>query len=671
MIGCLLAVLSAVATKRIVVFHGNHEQKSYVRADVDKISYLGADENATEMTIMRVHLKNGEHDDYDLSEVEEVIFAETSPFVVTRRNIVSTYLTCTLRGEIAGDLQGWTGCQLGYILSHERNPLAADDRMEVKSKIICDGPGTFEDAVDVTKYGFKGGERGYYVAFARQGNQVRYGQTESFKTSSVTFWTNKYANVEQEDTEGRYFKASVSAEIYGSTDEIESSGATVGFYYDTKELPSRAKGNKRQEGGLNEVKDIVAELKKLDAGTTYWFRPFVEIADTIYYGIDAMFTTNPWVGVNTLSPTNVKATTADVGYEVYDILAQQGQLVNGRVGIQFALDPNLDAQEESTYYDLEQWNMEKKSYTAYFTKLTPETDYYYRAYVVSGSKRYLGNIEHFKTTKLVPVTKEAVKVTPTTAHIDGLLEEKDAIVEGNYFGFYINETGEPGPDNGKYVNGTFNSNSDGTFYWDATGLEQKKTYYVRSFVTYKDKIYLGNVVSFTTTEEQFYGELGLFELKGHVQSCTWTNLYGSNTRTFNQNGFWLTGDGWSLSSIYDMGIRRDSQGRIINGAFEGGSESWTIDAKGRKTTWQEIVYDGGEKHTYYYNENDLVVSEKVEFIGMDIEWNTAYTITYSGWVLDNHGNWISRQSYTKEEGTTTETRIITYYDIPSLVSTKK
>jgi hypothetical protein len=202
----------------------------------------------------------------------------------------------------------------------------------------------------------------------------------------------------------------------------------------------------------------------------------------------------------------------------------------------------------------------------------------------------------------------------------------------------------------------------GDFTGYFTKLIPNTTYYCRAYLMANGKRYLGNKIEFTTKEEGFYGELGLFELKGHVKSCEWTNAWGTNTRTFDQNGFWLTGDGWSLNSIYPYGIKRDSKGRIIEGYYdEGGAEFWTIDEKGRKKTWTDALWDGGETHTYYYNENDMVYKETVEYIGLDVEWNEGYTVYYSDWVYDSQGNWVKRSAHSSTYGDSQESRKIIYY----------
>ena len=125
----------------------------------------------------------------------------------------------------------------------------------------------------------------------------------------------------------------------------------------------------------------------------------------------------------------------------------------------------------------------------------------------------------------------------------------------------------------------------------------------------------------------------------------------------------MKNDGKDLSSVYPYGIQRDSYGRIEVGTYdEGGNESWTVDQYGRKTTWTDFLWNGGETHTYYYNDNDVVYRETVEYLGMDEEWNDSYSVTYDSYVFDDYGNWIGRWAHTSFGENYAETREIIYYE---------
>lgn len=686
----VVALLSVAASAEdelmVQVYLNNGQCDSYLRSNVKTISYESTDDNPSEISIMRLCVIMTEDNeeteeeeekevliDYPLADIERVDFKPPYAWVATRANVYRKYTQTELRGEIGGNWKDWPGVQLGFFISKDLRPFSADDRRTVYIDAMCDGPGLFTYWAKNSE-GYVGEVFYHYQAFALyKGEFFIVGEPESFRLAPVIMWTNTYAKLEKEekedndDNEMDYYVAHVSANIFGDTKEIsteiEKNRAEVGFCYGPNALPTRANGATLVPGWISEVGDIECDIHHLEANKKVWVRPYTIIADTIYYGLDFSIMTDPWVKVTTheVQTQDVGATNAKVDFHVE---ASKEMAFQGKVGIQFSTTPDLDALGEETYHDLYDWKFNGQSdFTGYLTNLTPNTTYYCRAYLMVNGKRYLGNTISFTTKDLTLITYEAEDVTSTTAYIHGEVLDTDAIVEGNYFGFCYNTIGNLGNnDDDLYAYGTFGSDLNSKFFWSAKDLKPNTTYYVASFITYKGNIYLGNTITFTTDEEGFYGELGLFEMKGHVKSCEWTNAWGTNTRTFDQNGFWLTGNGWSLNSIYPNGIKRDSEGRIIKGYYdEGGTESWTIDSKGRKMTWTDELWDGGETHTYYYNENDLVYKETVEYLGMDVEWNKGYTVYYSDWELDSHGNWVKRTAQNTIYGYSQESRKIVYY----------
>jgi hypothetical protein len=768
--------VSAEEEPMVLVYLNNGQCESYLRSDVKSISYESTDDDPSEVSIMRLTVMMEEDEDgekkevlidYALAEVERVDFEPPLVSVITRTNVTRKYTQTELRGDIGGNWPDWPGVKLGFFISKSAHPAYDENRTVVYADQVCDGPGRFTYWAKNSE-GYVGKVFYHYQAFAYyKGEFYHIAEPQSFRLAPVTMWTDTFAKLEKEDKDGRYYVAHVSADIFGDTDEIISEmyagRAEVGFCYGPNQVPTRAKGDKLVPGALNEVRDIVCDIPHLEAGKKVWVRPYTIIADTIYYGLDFSIMPDPWMKVTTVRVYDEKATTAkvDVTVEVSD-----DNLKSGVVGVQYGTSSDLDNASDTQYLKTIEWKPgDNGSYTGTISYLTPNTQYYCRAYFIANGETYWGEIIPFKTKDLVVETSfDSNSVTASTALIFGKLPEREAVVEGNSFGFFYNTTGNPGmnaddpcvsskfdsnsngefewpaknmkpnttyyvcafvtykgktylgntisfttkvfslktsfdsnsvttttalilgelstteaiegdmfgfvynttgnPDvyNDPYVYGNFTSDSDGNFHWPAEELEPNTTYYVCSFVVHNGEIFLGNTISFTTKEEEgFYGELGLFELKGHVKSCLWTNAWGSNTRTYDENGFWLTGDGWSLSSIYPEGIVRDQKKRITTGYFEGGNESWTIDEKGRKTTYSIVEYDGGEKHTYTYDANDNVVSEHVEFLGMDVYWNEEYNLSYSDWEFDSHGNWVKRTAYSTTNGYSQESRIIVYY----------
>lgn len=152
------------------------------------------------------------------------------------------------------------------------------------------------------------------------------------------------------------------------------------------------------------------------------------------------------------------------------------------------------------------------------------------------------------------------------------------------------------------------------------------------------------------------GELGIFDLRGPVKECKWKADYGTRTYTFDENGFWLTKDGQNIKEMYQAGIDRDKNGRIIRGDFEFYEQTFTYNERGLVT---ETVEDG-VTHTFTYNEDGYVMKEHVDVpaeIGDDEGGSVRqFTLIYTILEKDEIGNWTKRKS---SQGT--ETRTIVYF----------
>lgn len=160
-------------------------------------------------------------------------------------------------------------------------------------------------------------------------------------------------------------------------------------------------------------------LDNLEPGTKYYFRPFVEIAGTIYYGISASFVTGPRVTVNPSELLEVGAASATINYSL-DVKMLQNQLGGGIVGIQYVKDSDFENAGEGTYHPLGKWFPNSEgSYTSTLTKLTPKTTYKYRAYAVIDGKTYHENVINQFTTKDITIKTYETKVfSSSTARLE-------------------------------------------------------------------------------------------------------------------------------------------------------------------------------------------------------------------------------------------------------------
>ena len=138
-----------------------------------------------------------------------------------------------------------------------------------------------------------------------------------------------------------------------------------------------------------------------------------------------------------------------------------------------------------------------------------------------------------------------------------------------------------------------------------------------------------------------------FDLKGNVKKVT----YDNKSREFDKNG--------KLMASENEKVLYDNEGRISEIKVEvnslGGGSKYKYDSYGRvefETIYLSVLGNTKEeKNHVFYNEKGQVV--KIAYTN----WLGEGVRTYSDYIYDNHGNWISR----KENGTTIEKRSIEYY----------
>ena len=142
------------------------------------------------------------------------------------------------------------------------------------------------------------------------------------------------------------------------------------------------------------------------------------------------------------------------------------------------------------------------STSKYGRTLTPNTDYYYRAYAVVNGTTYWGEIKSFTTTKkndpptVSVTTKGADAVTRSSAIVRGNVSASNGKASecGMYFGHSESDLSYLGSDN-------INS-SDMSFYYSTSKygrtLTAGTTYYYQAYAVVNGTTYWGKIKSFTT-----------------------------------------------------------------------------------------------------------------------------------------------------------------------------
>lgn len=171
--------------------------------------------------------------------------------------------------------------------------------------------------------------------------------------------------------------------------------------------------------------------------------------------------------------------------------------------------------------------------------------------------------------------------------------------------------------------------------------------------------------------EPTVGELGIFDLRGPVKSFVQTYDSDYSTEyTFDENGMWLTQGGQSIEELYNDGIERDEQGRIVKGKFEEPEScnlyavTYTYNGDG---TIASTGYEDPEETSmtvYSYDENGDCIEVNMTGtyceMGADEEEVIDDTTVYTVQEKDDHGNWTKRVEKTDDREVVV-TRQITYY----------
>ena len=154
------------------------------------------------------------------------------------------------------------------------------------------------------------------------------------------------------------------------------------------------------------------------------------------------------------------------------------------------------------------------------------------------------------------------------------------------------------------------------------------------------------------------GELGLFDLRGPVESCTMPDEHGfEHTYTFNKRGFWLTEDGKTLKELFIAGVTRDGFGRIIEGNTD---DYYAMFYKWNTHGQIKESWNGEYDTKYYYGLDNSLVRQTISYHSEPGDETPDVVVKRSYDILekDIYGNWIKRKDNKKK----IETRQITYYD---------
>ena len=239
---------------------------------------------------------------------------------------------------------------------------------------------------------------------------------------------------------------------------------------------------------------FVSNLTGLTANTVYYVRAYATNNLTTMYGNEVNFITNPTVAVvNTGDTSNTTQNTANVGGEV---ISDGGAPVTQR-GICWNTSSNPTTSNNKNIC-----GSGMGAYIGLMTGLSPNTNYYVRAYAINSVGTSYGNNVNVKTKGVLPVvtTDEVTSVTATTALAFGYVSSAGNPTATER-GFCWRTTANPTINHNKVTCGS----GAGAFNGVLDKLAPNTTYHIRAYATNSAGTTYGANLTFTTTNAYYEG----------------------------------------------------------------------------------------------------------------------------------------------------------------------
>ena len=244
------------------------------------------------------------------------------------------------------------------------------------------------------------------------------------------------------------------------------------------------------------------DLTGLTAATTYYVRAYAMSDNVVYYGNEKVFTTQA-----VQAPTVVTGEVTDITVHSATVagnVTSDGGLAVTERGVCWSTNPN-----PTVYGSHASSGTGTGAFTVSLTDLTPNTQYYVRAYAKNGNRIGYGSEVTFTTQDEAPtvVTGEVTDITEHSATVAG-----NVTSDG---GYEVTERGicwsmNPNPT----IEGNHLSNGTGTgaFTVNLTNLTANTQFYIRAYATNSAGTAYGSEVTFTTSGgggSHAYVDLGL------------------------------------------------------------------------------------------------------------------------------------------------------------------
>ena len=348
--------------------------------------------------------------------------------------------------------------------------------------------------------------------------------------------------------------------------------------------------NDSKTTGMTVTADFTSSLTGLSSNTTYYVRAFITNSDGVTYGNEVTFTTlqGDMPTLTTTTPSNIGTTGATAGG---NITSDAGSPITAR-GVCWgtSVGPTINNSKTSD-------GTGTGTFTSSITGLSPNTNYYLRAYATNANGTVYGNEVSFTTplTLILSLTTTTPTGIATTAATAGGNITSDGGSAVTARGVCWNTSTGPTISNSKTSDGT----GTGTFTSSLTGLKANTIYYLKAYATNANGTSYGNEVSFTTAQT------AVLTLTTTTPSSVMLNTATSGGNITSDGGSAVTARGvcWNTSTGPTISNSKTSDG-TGTGAF---TSSLTGLLAG--TTYYLRAYATNANGTSYGNEVSLTTTQ--------------------------------------------------------------
>ena len=218
----------------------------------------------------------------------------------------------------------------------------------------------------------------YYRAYIVVDKEYRYGDIRSFKTSQTSQPSQSVSVTTDAASDITYKSALLNGTLEGSTSSV-----ACGFIYGKTSTLSSTSGTKVSTSSSGAYSIFVSDL---DANTTYYYRAYALINGQYIYGTVSSFTTKLEITITTNEASDITSH----GAVLSGTVSNAEQSIS--CGIIYGTSINLSSTSGTKLPTTSQG-----TFSLNLADLTPNTTYYYCAYVIIDGKYKYGEILSFNT----------------------------------------------------------------------------------------------------------------------------------------------------------------------------------------------------------------------------------------------------------------------------------